>query len=309
MRCVVAAALLVAVLIVRGGEAKDEPVLVGVLEHGFLRSPQDTRGAEFKGVRLAFRRTAGGWEAFPHSPRDVDGLRALLKAYPAIATWTISFDGHSLGTVTTRRPESYEFYGEVGRLTVSSESVPSIGAPSAKSPFIRMDGAATYRSLVATSRSAVGDPDAWKRDAPSRTVRTQAVAALRARLPKVETCDDAGRVLPRRAYTDNEVRTVQSFTPKNGAQIVSLVIAPKRNSFCEYGDEEVADPLVHTFAVEPTGNVVFIGTAMTLVDAGDYDGDGHSELIFWRSEGDNNEGYVLVADGFRSRVEFEWNYH
>ena len=129
------------------------------------------------------------------------------------------------------------------------------------------------------------------------------------RLPKVETCENAGRVLPHRAYADDEVRTVQSYRSKDGARIVSLVIAPKRNSFCEYGDEEVADPLVHTFGIEASGKTVFLGTAMTLVDAGDYDGDGHSELIFWRSDGDNHEGYVLVANGFRTRAEFDWSHH
>ena len=137
----------------------------------------------------------------------------------------------------------------------------------------------------------------------------RAVPALRARLPKIETCDKAGAVLPRRAYANNEVRTVQSYRSRNGARIVSLVMAPKRNSLCEYGDEEVADPLVHTVGLETSGKTVFLGTAMTLLDAGDYDGDGHSELIFWRSAGDNDESYVLVADGFRTRVEFAWSCH
>jgi hypothetical protein len=289
--------------------AKDDAVLVGVLEHGFLRSPRGTRGAEFKDVRLAFRRTPAGWQAFPHDPRDVDALRAIAQAYPAAGTWTVAFDGRALGSVSTRQPEAYRFYAEVGRLPVSSEHIPSVGVATAKSPFIRMDAEATYRPLVAASRSTVSDPEGWKRDVPSRDARMHAIAAFRARLPKVETCDDAGRTLPRRAYSDDEVRTVESFKSKKAAYVVSLVIAPRRDSFCDYGDEEVADPLVHTFGVDESGNAVFLGTAMTLVDAGDYDGDGRSELIFWRSEGDNNEGYVLVANGFRSRVAFEWHYH
>src|SRR5262245_5687602 len=56
MRRMLLASLLVA-LSARAVAAKDDAVLVGVLEHGFLRSRQGTRGAEFKDVRLAFRRT------------------------------------------------------------------------------------------------------------------------------------------------------------------------------------------------------------------------------------------------------------
>jgi hypothetical protein len=290
-------------------EAKDEPVLVGVLEHGFGWSAQWTRGEEYKDVRLAFKRTPAGWEPFPHEARDGDALRALVNGYPAVVTFTIGFDGRPLGTVTARRPDEYKSYGQVGLLPISSERVPSVGAPSGKSPFIRMGAEATFRPLVASSSKAVSDPDGWKRAPTPKIVRAGAVAALRAQLPTVETCDKADRVLPRRAYADDEVTTVESFTAKSGAWLVSLVIAPKRDSFCEYGDEDVADPLVHTFGVEPTGKVAFIGTALRLVDAGDYDGDGHSEVIFWRSEGDNNQGYVLVSDGFRSRTAFEWNYH
>lgn len=305
-------ALLVSLILVAPGtaaEANDDPVLVGVLEHGFGWSAQWTRGEEYKDVRLAFKRTAAGWEPFPHEAPDGDTLRALVNAYPAVVTLTIGFDGRSLGTVTARRPEKYKSYGDVGLLAVSASGVPSVGAPSEKSPFIRMGAQASFRSLAASSRGAVSDPDGWKRATASTIVRTRAIAALRARLPKVETCDKADRVLPRRAYADDEVMTVETFTSRSGACVVSLVIAPKRNSFCEYGDEEVADPLVHTFAVEPAGKVTFIGTALTLVGAGDYDSDGHSELIFWRSEGDNKQGYMLVGDDFRSRVVFDWNYH
>jgi hypothetical protein len=296
-------------LIVRAAEAKAEPVLVGVLEHGFLRSPQGAGGDEFKEVRLAFRRTAGGWEAFPHDARDADALLGLADAFPVTASWTISFDGRSVGSVTTQRKERFKFYGEVGRLDVVGNTVPTVGAASATSPFLRMDAESVYRPLVATDRARFTDPQRWKPDAPDPQSRARALADLRARLPKVETCDKAGGVLPRRAYKDDEVRTVQSYRSKDKVRIVSLVITPMRNSFCEYGDEEVPDTLVHTFVIEPSGRTVFLGTAMTLVDAGDFDGDGQSELIFWRREGDNHEGYVLVADRFRTRIDFGWSYH
>src|ERR1700693_2015209 len=103
MRCLLATSSLAAVIGVCPAQAKDDAVLVGVLEHGFMRSPQGARGTEFMHVRFAFKRTATGWEALPHDPRDLDALLGLADAYPPVVTWTISFDGRSLGAVTTRR--------------------------------------------------------------------------------------------------------------------------------------------------------------------------------------------------------------
>lgn len=45
-----------------------------------------------------------------------------------------------------------------------------------------------------------------------------------------------------------------------------------------------------------------------LVDAGDYDGDGKSEILFW-FERYNRDGYVLFYDKCSKFDEFTWPYH
>jgi hypothetical protein len=47
---------------------------------------------------------------------------------------------------------------------------------------------------------------------------------------------------------------------------------------------------------------------MELVDAADYDGDGKSELLFWQSAY-NRDGYILIFDDLRQRIEYTWRYH
>ena len=47
---------------------------------------------------------------------------------------------------------------------------------------------------------------------------------------------------------------------------------------------------------------------MTYIDAGDFDANGTSEVLFWFS-GYNNDGYVLFTDNLKHRVEFTWHYH
>ena len=48
--------------------------------------------------------------------------------------------------------------------------------------------------------------------------------------------------------------------------------------------------------------------SLTLLDAGDYDGDGKSEVVFFLS-GYNEDGYALFYDSFRKFVFHTWSYH
>mgnify|MGYP000952186402 CR=1 FL=1 len=47
---------------------------------------------------------------------------------------------------------------------------------------------------------------------------------------------------------------------------------------------------------------------MRLVALGDFDGDGKVEALFWQSS-PNEDGYVLLQDGFRRSVKAIWTYH
>ena len=56
------------------------------------------------------------------------------------------------------------------------------------------------------------------------------------------------------------------------------------------------------------GTAKYIGRSLTLVDAGDYDGDGTSEVVFQYS-GYNRGGYVLLHDHLTQVAQFTWSYH
>lgn len=47
---------------------------------------------------------------------------------------------------------------------------------------------------------------------------------------------------------------------------------------------------------------------ITLIDAGDYDSNGKSEVIFWTSRYDG-DGYVMFYNDFTSMIDFTWCYH
>jgi hypothetical protein len=49
--------------------------------------------------------------------------------------------------------------------------------------------------------------------------------------------------------------------------------------------------------------------SMALLDAGDYDNDGSSELIFFLSQPEDTDGFVLFDGRSRKQASLTWTYH
>lgn len=80
-----------------------------------------------------------------------------------------------------------------------------------------------------------------------------------------------------------------------------------RGNQCD--DTDAGSPFdVQSVVIEPRGNIRLLGTDMKLIDAGDYDGDGRSELVF-EIDGHNLGGYRLFYDHLTKSAEFAFHYH
>ena len=54
--------------------------------------------------------------------------------------------------------------------------------------------------------------------------------------------------------------------------------------------------------------VRFVSSSLALIDAGDYDGDGGSEVVFLKT-GYDYDAYILLYARLAKQAEFGWTYH
>ena len=105
------------------------------------------------------------------------------------------------------------------------------------------------------------------------------------------------------AYDASDLVFSSSYQDRIGRKLVVVGRDPGRYT-CD-GPPEPAWA-THSFILQD--DVQYLGRDLSLVDAGDYDADGPSEVLFWYS-GYNDDGYTLFYDGLRKHVDYHWNYH
>jgi hypothetical protein len=281
------------------GPAVAADVVIGVLEN---LSPKQRTALErdfghMTGAvaRLAFRKEAGQWQAFKSDFDDVEALKSATADFPAQMDWTIAYAGKALGRVKSTSPAAWNGYAEVGLQTFAAGwEPPRIGGRSAA--FEQWNaGAPVYRPLVLVSTPSVQDPDHWHAIAPASSLVREAMPALREAIRQ----EDSNLIL-----ADRDVRVVEAYDSNTGRMMFALKL---RRAAAR---DEVPGPerSLHWFASGPGNVVKFLGSELAYIDAGDYDNDGHSEILFMKSS-DNRDGYVLFADNFTHSAEFSWVYH
>jgi hypothetical protein len=277
----------------------DDNIVVGVLEN--LSPNQQARlqqaygTAETSVVRVAFRRVGDGWEAFPGDVASLDQLENASRQFPANLDWTIAFDGKSLGRIESARPKQWVAYGDIGlHLLPAGEQVPHVGKPG--SDFVQWgaDGA-VYRPLILVSAPNVQDPDRWQRAARDDSLVNRGMDAFRAAVQKENA---------KFKLEDGKVELLKAYRSRSGSLLFALIATGQAPA-----PDEVPGPewSPHWFVTDGADQVRFLGSELMLIDAGDYGGDGHSELVFAKSSYDY-DGYLMFYDDFRQSATFGWSY-
>jgi hypothetical protein len=277
-----------------------QPSLIGILED----NPGHYSGdPHYRDVRVVFRRDGTGWVAFPSNCSDQSCLKSIATKFPAQVNWTVSFDGKQVGHIVSRTPPSFDFYSTIGQQTiVGSIAPPAIGKPSAN--FAGFLGEPVYRPLVAVSEPNYRDPEDWKPTQLSTDATARVRKAFRNRFPTVTNCSkqDIEHAKPW-TYSDANMFVSKAYSSNRHWLIADVLLS---------GDECDGPPdkafTSQWFVITPEQQVRFLGSDMWLVDAGDYDDDGKSELVF-SIDGYNRGGYTLFYDDFKQRASFEFGYH
>ena len=277
------------------------PVLVGVLEtYRTAKEGQPSRSA----VRVAFKKSAGRWEPFPSScgARLRSPLRACGEGIPSRITWTITFDGRDLGSLTSRPFDHYDYFSDVScEEPEGGAAVPTVGKPSLE--FAGFLNEPVYRPLVAVSVPNHGDPERWKAAPLTGQIVKRMQAAFRRKFPHVENCRDQSESPSAWEYTNDRIRFAKSYASATGFRLVTMSL---EGFNCD--DTPAGAFVPQLFVLDPSQKIRHLASQLVLVDAGDYDGDGKSEVVFMISRY-NRGGYVLFYDDFHRQASFEYSYH
>ncbi|MFM9882500.1 MAG: hypothetical protein ACKVQT_05685 [Burkholderiales bacterium] len=262
-------------------------------------------------VRVAFAKMADGWKpACVYSEGETESPECLDLGLIRKVSWTVIHQGKQIGGVETDGWYDARYYRTLGVLKRISPSVPRVGKP--EKEFASWLAPEAHRPLVALrDAKPVGTPG-WTAAKPSSadmaTVHAIFLLAFKT-LPNCKT--DAGAIQPIELRHLSVSHSSQSTA---GERLLGVRLDPKLASGCEGPlGLEWSDLWFHAPVDRPPAMVpVEIETdlapfRMSLLEIGDFDGDGKPEALFWFSS-HNVEGYLLVHDQFERQVRFLWKY-
>jgi hypothetical protein len=293
--------LLLTAIVIPCVQLSAQDVILGILEenHGhYVGEPN------YRTVRVVFEKKAYEWRAFPSDCIDQACLKSVTATYPHQVKWTIAFDGKNVGRVESRAPDDFHHYGDVGQeVIIGTNPVPTIGAPSPD--FGGYSEARVHRPLVANSAGYFADSEDWKPVESSPEYTDPLRQAFRKRFPKLcrPSAADESK-LEEFPYRNYEVRVAKAYASAEGLLVARLHLEAVDCEDTEAGFD-IDDPW---FFVDTNKAAMYLNSGMWLVDAGDYDKDGRSELIFSINR-ENEGGYEIWYDHFRKHATFKFNYH
>ncbi|RYE04123.1 MAG: hypothetical protein EOP61_01810 [Sphingomonadales bacterium] len=253
-------------------------------------------------VRAVFHKEGGAWTAY-------DPACAKGSCFPRETNWTIGFDGKSVGQVRAATPPTWPMMSDVGRQNLAAGArAPFVGQRADK--FAGWAGGPVYRPLVGTSTGHVTDPEAWKAGAIPAAADQALRERMRAKFPTAERCASPEENVPKTwSYGDKDLVVDGGYVSASGWRVARVGLKPE-DYRCDGPMETSGESAfsILSVAIAPDGKMIDLGFDMRLLDAGDYDADGKSELVFFYSHY-NADGYKLFSNGFAEQAAFGFSFH
>jgi hypothetical protein len=281
------------VIILCLGETVYGLTMIGVLEEPQCNDQSGTA------VRALFAKSKTGWTSLSSesAARGID----LDKI-----NWVIALHSRKMGKIRTIDPgftTPYQWtYPRDRLLNISpNQIIPHVGDK--LHLFAGWCRAPKNRPLVVVSNGGVSDPDNWKPFEPEASLIARVFVQFRKHAGPAVICPGHSDSSVPFSYTSNDLETLAGYKDRSGRKLISVRLKPRTDG-CDGPTDAAWD--AHTFLV--TAQSTYLGAGLSLVDAGDYDANGKSELLFWFS-GYNQDGYVLFSSDLAKETEYLWQYH
>ena len=266
----------------------------------------------------------GRWDATPVPGRTItpafektgDGWTPIVNLNRSV-TWTVAFDGKNLGKVESEPVPQGALGNSSGPTNIHSiltpaKEIPVVGKVEGR--FSGSSGKLVRRPLVVVSNPDFSDPDEWKPRALPNGVIEDVRSSFLKTFRHLRQCDASGEALKHDwSIPASEIIVSKSYGSAKHEYVVETRVHNNKCLFNVDGKDFQSMGGNQAFFVSPDHKAVFLGLQWELLDAGDYDGDGRSEVIFQVAEGKDidieTEGYVLFYDDFRRNVRFVWQNH
>ena len=275
--------------------ASADPIVLGILED--LQCEETSRVA----ARLMFVNVEGRWIAMNDEYYAPKGIPL------ATLQWHVASFGKPMGTIALRDADaSVSQVNSRDKLydPPVKKAVPTV--PNAEGEYRGWCDAPAVKPLVLSSGAMVADPENWEPFTPGAGYREKLYTPVKLVIGrfKAMTCPKRGGPYYPLEYGPADLIIYKGYRSSAGRELISIGIN-RELIRCEL--PVLAEWTGNWFLLEGD-SIEHLGNQMELVDAGDYDEDGHSDLLFWTS-GYNRDGYVLVYNRLGQKVEYVWDYY
>ena len=293
----------------------EHPLYLGVIEPYRSGTGSNEVPAQ-PAVRMAFVHQSGIWQPMPNQARNEAELDHLATRYPRSVHWVIAFDGKFRGEFNATRPLRWDHYSDVGVFHSDPKSHIDLVTKGWRD-FRYWGGPQHFRPMVVVSTSNFRDPDDWKPWTPTSLELARFYPAFRVAAGTMSfTCNyydpDKPEHLKAETYPNKRIVLVKAYRSKQGYRLVALKIDPNAIHGPCHGNNEILSAnwphWTEQWLLDKGNGPEFLGRSLELIDAGDYDGNGYSEIVFHKY-GYNHDAYVLLFDHLSKQIEFGWVYH
>lgn len=279
--------------------------LIGVLEDDRMELVNWKKGpSKNRVIRPLFEKKNGDWK--------------LSTFHPETIIWTIAFDGENRGSIKSNpNTNNSALNTETHVPVMQTGQALTIGKPS--EDFSGWQNTLFNRPLVLVSNGHFKDPDDWKPYQPIENQIRLIKSAFHTEYPKVRNCNEHEEPLHEPwPYNDTDIKITKVYRSNKETSLVEMFLQGgkcginegpfQKQLFLLRADKSTAHITLRSRKQHPDKSGTEDLLSLILVDAGDYDGDGKSEVLFFVS-GYNEDGYAMFYDSFQKNVMWTWSYH